>query len=1495
MKSTQTLTRKTALAFLVGIAVGLSHIGAVLSRDTDIYFTNPNATQQSIKPNLLVIIDTSGSMVSNFVSDGSGGLITRLQAMKNAFNTILSDPGTKGMNMGLMRFSGSIGGPVLFPVADLDANASDPSIEGNAITTVESIVASSSDDAEQIVSTGVVNLTSSTLDVIRTGSTDQVVGVRFQNVVVPRGVKITGAFVIFTANGTNNTAATPITIKAQNSSSPATFTATPTPSSDVSNRTTGANAVGTSVSWTPSGWTSGERETTADLSPIVQQLVNRSDWCGGSPMLFTFSGTNVTRRASSFDSSATNAPILVVQYDPTTVPAGSCLSQGSVQVQINQDSDDAEERVSNGNVTLNNNTLELTNRSGVGDQVVGLRFRNVGIPSGAVIKSASIDFSAAATNSSTTNLRIYGHQNTSPITFSSASNPNHNVSARTKTSAFVNWSVPAVNNGNTFTTPDLSTVVQEIVNLPGWTSGNDMGVIVNTASGTGDRSVQSFRGNTSKAAILHVSYQQNATVLNVTVRERLKQIVNGLQASGSTPIVDALWEAGLYYRGQNVLYGLKRGDQSGTDAQYTRVSYFPTYTGGSLSRDIACTDANLSATACATEEITGSPTYKSPFLDGCQNSYIVLLTDGSPTVNNSVSLVESLIGDTCATSVGGSDGKCSNELATYFSTTNLSSFTDPHNVKTFTIGFGSDVSNTTDVQYLTELATAGGGKYKAAQDATQLVSAFQEILSEVNSNPTGFVSPSLSVNAFNKLFDRDEVYFSLFSPQKEVRWAGNVKKYKLCNNPVGATSGCVFGDVLDAINNPAIDTTVDPVTGVPKSKIKGSAQSVWSSAVDGPIVDKGGAGENIPAVTSPRKVYTYTGSADVAPVNTPTDLISTPVDKTHVSKALLGLANNSTTDQRYTDIIDWMLGKNVKNEKDSNNVVRVGDRWKFADALHSRPLTLTYGGTDVNPVIKMFVGTNDGALRMINTNNGTNHGQEEWAVYVPDFLALQGDLMDDLPGPHIGGLDGTPTAYIIDNNNNGIIEPANSDKVYLYIGERRGGRNIYAFDVTPDGTSPLTDPTQVGGVNPKFLWRIKGGTTSGFGALGQTWSRPTVTKIRVKGATAGDSTVKTVLIFAGGYDATTLDAPGTNKVVPPGADTMGNAIYIVDPLDGSLVWSAGVTGSGANLTHDNMKYAIPSDLALMDTNGDGATDRIFVGDTRGQVWRIDLGDQIDPGQAGSGGSKMYVFADVGCSGGGTRSNDCSATSAQQHHMFFYPPDVAEVVDNVYSSTPDYDLVAIGTGNREDPLDKLTAAIPPTPPATSTEPVHNRIYAFRDYNFKPGPFTGSTAPTTLTETMLYDATNNNLGTLSGAARATEISTNVITKTGWFIRLKELTTPNWIGEKVLAKPVIFGGQLFVTTFVPTAASSTSSSTSTCQPLSEGIGRLYVMNYLDATPIYDFNGDGTLDRQYTVGGGIPSEAVVVIREGGVTTLVGTSGGASRPNVNLSLPRYQTYWYER
>ena len=154
-------------------------------------------------------------------------------------------------------------------------------------------------------------------------------------------------------------------------------------------------------------------------------------------------------------------------------------------------------------------------------------------------------------------------------------------------------------------------------------------------------------------------------------------------------------------------------------------------------------------------------------------------------------------------------------------------------VKVHTIGLNLNST------FLQSVATYGNGKYIYATNSAELLSAFDDLFNDVLKNPTSFVSPSLSVNAFNRLYNRDEVYFTLFSPQLTYDWPGNIKKYKLC-----ASGTCNFGEILDANSVAAID----PAT----SKIKTTAKSYWSSSADGPTVKAGGAGPNSLVQHAPR-------------------------------------------------------------------------------------------------------------------------------------------------------------------------------------------------------------------------------------------------------------------------------------------------------------------------------------------------------------------------------------------------------------------------------------------------------------------------------------------------------------------------------------------------------------------------------------------------------------------------------------------------------------------
>ena len=95
-------------------------------------------------------------------------------------------------------------------------------------------------------------------------------------------------------------------------------------------------------------------------------------------------------------------------------------------------------------------------------------------------------------SSDTTSLTIQGQAIDNAPTFTSASG---NISNRTKTTASVPWS-PAVwttvgEAGPNQQTPNISAVVQEIVNRAGWFIGNSLAVII---TGTWKRVAESFNG-----------------------------------------------------------------------------------------------------------------------------------------------------------------------------------------------------------------------------------------------------------------------------------------------------------------------------------------------------------------------------------------------------------------------------------------------------------------------------------------------------------------------------------------------------------------------------------------------------------------------------------------------------------------------------------------------------------------------------------------------------------------------------------------------------------------------------------------------------------------------------------------------------------------------------------------------------------------------------------------------------------------------------------------
>ena len=151
---------------------------------------------------------------------------------------------------------------------------------------------------------------------------------------------------------------------------------------------------------------------------------------------------------------------------------------------------------------MNSADLEMTADGSV-IQTVGMRWPGLPIPKGVTITAASIQFAARESQSVTTNLTFQAQASDNAASFGSSA---FNVTTRPRTTAATLWSpVPWVAGeaGANQRTPDLRSVIQEIVSRPGWASGNAIAIIV---SGSGHRTAWTYDGNAPAAPLLHVEY-----------------------------------------------------------------------------------------------------------------------------------------------------------------------------------------------------------------------------------------------------------------------------------------------------------------------------------------------------------------------------------------------------------------------------------------------------------------------------------------------------------------------------------------------------------------------------------------------------------------------------------------------------------------------------------------------------------------------------------------------------------------------------------------------------------------------------------------------------------------------------------------------------------------------------------------------------------------------------------------------------------------------------
>ncbi|MCU4676279.1 PilC/PilY family type IV pilus protein [Catenovulum sp. 2E275] len=771
--------------------------------------------------------------------------------------------------------------------------------------------------------------------------------------------------------------------------------------------------------------------------------------------------------------------------------------------------------------------------------------------------------------------------------------------------------------------------------------------------------------------------------------------------------------------------------------------------------------------------------YISPFSNNCRNeSYVILITDGAPTVDDNAN--DAIRGLPRANTRLRVNGSYLPVLSHWMLNNDVNSNLDGNqHVVTYTIGFGTGAVDAEPI--LRVAAEQGGGAYYAATDPNELAASLQKALISIIEESASFTSPSVASNNFDQTRSLNSVYYSMFYPESGPRWPGNLKKLKVEANAI-----------IDANGQFAIDTN---------GNITSSTFTFWGATeqcangelncADGNDVNKGGVAEYLASQSaSSRTIYTNTAPGGNLSDFTD-DNLSSQVDNL---AEILGVSN----DAEQADLINWARGDDVFNEDNNSATTTRSD--VFGDPLHSKPLVLNYGGaSEAEQDLRIVVGTNAGFLHMFNDQGASI--VEDWA-FIPKSLFPNLNLLknNQSGSAKVYGMDSSAVAYIKDSN--GQISSADGDKVWLFSGMRRGGNEYFAFDVSQPNA-------------PSMMWTIQG-ESSEFPTLGQTWSQPNVSFIKLAGHTAGNP----VLIFGGGY-VNDSDSSGTTLV--------GRGLYIIDAQTGNRLWSFTPSSTLSRNTYVDIQDAMPAKIATLDSDFDGYVDRLYASDLGGNVWRMDLYSS-DPSNWTS-----YKLASV------------SASAAADKRKFFNEPTIVrtffkekklvslegeESSSVVVSKEIPYEGILLGSGNRAWP---------------NNTQINDKLYLIQDRNVLTQSFSTAPAWSGISEDDLYDMTDDPFTNASTQAEVNDLILNGLSqKKGWFINLTRS------GEKSLSSARVIGGVAYFTSYTPPASAILSN---TCE-IKAGTGRLYAMDLTYGTQIYSW-------REKDIGNRIPDTPVTYAGE--------------------------------
>lgn len=395
----------------------------------------------------------------------------------------------------------------------------------------------------------------------------------------------------------------------------------------------------------------------------------------------------------------------------------------------------------------------------------------------------------------------------------------------------------------------------------------------------------------------------------------------------------------------------------------------------------------------------------------------------------------------------------------------------------------------------------------------------------------------------------------------------------------------------------------------------------------------------------------------------------------------------------------------------------------------------------------VIVGANDGMLHGFDASLTASGGNELFA-YVPN------DLIDDLyhltdpTYSHRYYVDGTPRI--------GDAWVGSAWKTMVVGSSGAGGRSIFALDIT--------NPTNM--TSTSVMWEFK------HPELGYTLGRPAL--VPLANGTFG-------AIVTSGYDRPT--------------ETSTGYVWILSAADGSVMKRFDLPNAGD----------LGAPLAV-DLDNDRVADRVYVGDTKGNVWRLDLTGNSASGwdaptalRSGDGITPLFIARD----GSGERQPITAPLNA--------------------AYTKDRDIMLVfGTGSFYQTTDN---EIPDSPQVQS-------FYGVIDAGAQIDG-----RQSLLEQEILIEVNSESLSGRGISRQEMGDQHN-----GWYLDLLWKASnggPGAKGERVISQAQLGGNRVTFSSLIPSADPCDAGGTSWIMSLDLATGGRLAYSY------FDYNGDGEIDQ--------------------------------------------------